>query len=232
MGAAVWMYGQLSMAALLNLVTENDPPNNMPVNGNIVGASTDKVVELMRRADVDYTLDLMPWARAYQYAKQRDGYCVFSTARVEDRERLFRWVGPIAATEWVLYGKTDSPPVDSLDAVGNRVIGGYLGDVISSWLISHGYKVESVNEDSVNPGKLMNGRLAYWASARPRAEALLTERGLNDKIRPLLVFGKTDLYLACHLSTSVELVYRLNQILEMMRADGTFTVIDRRYLAP
>lgn len=222
----------LSMAAhAMQLVTEDDPPHNMLRNGRVIGVSTEKLEEAFRRVKLVPRIELMPWARAYQLGLTQRDYCVFSAARTPEREPLFKWVGPIASMDWVLYARSDraGPKPEKLDDIGREMIGGYLQDVISVWLADHGYKVETASNDSVNPKKLMAGRFNYWASSRPRATALLAKENLESRIVPVLTFGHTDLYLACNASVDDNVVRRLNDALKRMKEDGTSEKIEARY---
>jgi polar amino acid transport system substrate-binding protein len=218
-------------AQAIQLVTEDDPPHNMLKNGKVVGIATEKVEEAFRRTKLAPRIELMPWARAYQFALSQRDYCVFSAARTAERESLFKWVGPIAAMDWVLYARADQPgrKPEKLDDVHKEAIGGYLQDVISVWLADHGYNVETASNDSVNPKKLMAGRFNYWASSRPRATALLAKENLESQIVPVLTFGHTDLYLACNHSLEDDIVRRLNDALKRMNEDGTSAKIEARY---
>lgn len=213
----------------LELVTEADPPLNMLRNGKVVGSATDKLREAFRRAGVFQHIELMPWARAYESALTQPGYCVFSAARTAGREALFKWVGPIAAVDWVLYARADTAPPARLQDVRTKSIGGYLQDVISVWLTDHGYRVETAIRDADNPKKLLGGRIDYWASTRPRATALLAGQHLAGRIVPVLSFGHTELYLACHRDTANSIVRRLNRALSRMRSDGSAARIEARY---
>jgi polar amino acid transport system substrate-binding protein len=213
----------------LELVTEADPPLNMLRDGKVVGIATDKLQEAFRRAGVFEHIELMPWARAYESALTQPGYCVFSAARTTGREALFKWVGPVAAVDWVLYARTDTAPPERLQDIRTKSIGGYLQDVISIWLTDHGYHVETAIRDADNPKKLLGGRIDYWASTRPRATALLAGEHLAGQIVPVLTFGHTELYLACHRDTADSIVRRLNRALSHMRSDGTAARIEARY---
>jgi polar amino acid transport system substrate-binding protein len=216
----------------VELMTEDDPPYNMRKNGKVVGIATEKLEKAFKRVGVAIHIELTPWARAYQSALKRPGYCAYSTARTPEREALFKWIGPLAKTEWVLYmraGDAAARKPASLDDVRGETIGGYLQDVISLWLMEHGYRVQLATSDALNPGKLLGGRFNYWASTRVRASALLTKDGLTKQIVPVLSFGHTDLYLACHRDMRNELVHELNEALRRMGADGTSARIEARY---
>jgi polar amino acid transport system substrate-binding protein len=58
---------------------------------------------------------------------------------------------------------------------------------------------------------------------------LLRQENLSGAIVPVLTFGHTDLYLACHRDVSDELVMKLNAVLRRMHKDGTSAKIEARY---
>jgi len=213
---------------ILHLETEDDPPHNMLREGKVVGSSTVKLQEAFKRAGIALTVELVPWARAYDYALRAHGYCVYSTARTTEREALFDWIGPIDSMDWVMYGRaTSSNPPSSLADVKDSLIGGYNQDVITVWLQAHHYNVDPVTSDANNPQKLRMQRIDLWASSKPRATALL--KGTAHDIVPLFTFGHTDLYLACHAGTPPDLIRALNAALDEMRRDGSFERIDAAY---
>lgn len=217
-------------AHALEVVTEDDPPHNMMRDRKIVGTSTEKLEEAFKRGHVAAHIAMMPWARAYQSALQTSDVCVYSTARTAEREALFHWVGPLSSEEWVLYTRADNPvAITQLEDVRKEIIGGYAQDVISVWLADRGYRVDTVPNDEANPQKLLNNRFNYWASAKPRAIAVLDKQGLTKSIVPALTFGHTDLYLACNRAVSGDVVKTLNDALRHMKEDGTFAAIDARY---
>lgn len=222
--------GSAGAVHALELVTEDDPPHNMLKDGKVIGIATEKLEEAFRRSAIAQRIELMPWARAYQAALTQPGVCVYSAARTTERETLFKWVGPIAAMDWVLYapaGRSARPA--KLEDVRQQMIGGYLQDVISVWLATQGYRVDTATSDASNPKKLLAGRIDYWASSRPRATALLAQENAGASIVPVLTFGHTDLYLACHRSVADDTVRQLNDALAKMKADGSAARIEARY---
>ena len=74
----------------------------LDADGKVVGIATDKVRAAFERAGLPYTIELLPWKRAYAAAYQRPDACVYSTARTPERDPLFKWVGPTDSAEWVL----------------------------------------------------------------------------------------------------------------------------------
>src|SRR5215470_11626060 len=101
----------LSLAApaahALTLVTEENPPFNYTEQGKVAGLSTEIVAELGKRSGIPLQIQSMPWEKAYIAAQRDKETCIYSTARLENRERIFFWIGPIATNQWVLIGKSN-----------------------------------------------------------------------------------------------------------------------------
>jgi polar amino acid transport system substrate-binding protein len=217
-------------AAPLKLNTEDSPPYNMLADGKVVGIGADKVVQLMLRVKQAYTVELLPWRRAYEDALKQANTCVFSTTRTPEREALFKWVGPIAFNEWVLYGRADGHArIDSLEDARPYLIGAYNGDVREQYLRSHGFRVETVVADSLNPKKLMMDRIDLWVSGRFDGGVLVEQGGWTGRIVPVLSFFRSELYLACNPQVPDKLIDQLNVMLGVMSRDGSANAIDARY---
>lgn len=217
-------------AASLTLNTEDSPPYNMLVDGHVVGIGADKVVLMMQRIKQPYTVHLLPWRRAYEDALKNANACVFSTTRTPAREALFKWVGPIAYNEWVLYGRAEAhPEVNALEDARPYLIGAYNGDVREQFLRSQGFRVDTVVADSLNPKRLVMGRIDLWASGRFDGPILIEEGGLQGRIVPLLTFFRSELYLACNLQVPDALIDKLHVMLGVMNRDGSAAAIDARY---
>ncbi|WP_033070308.1 substrate-binding periplasmic protein [Thalassospira australica] len=62
-------------------------------------------IELFAQAGLDVqTLPQEPWKRLMELAEREVGHVIYPTTRVENREDLFKWVGPVSRTIWRLYG--------------------------------------------------------------------------------------------------------------------------------
>ncbi|MDK2124685.1 substrate-binding periplasmic protein [Parachitinimonas caeni] len=215
---------------LVTLNTEDSPPFNMLVDGKIVGIAADKVRLMMEKTGIRYQIDLLPWRRAYEMALTQKLTCVFATTRTKEREPLFKWIGPLASTDWVLYGKAERKiSLRSLEDARAYVIGTYNGDIRDNYFRSKGYRVDTAPDDNLNPGKLMAGRIDLWASGRYEGAQLLARRGLAGDIMPLLSFNHADLYLACNLEAPDSLIRQMENALNTLIQDGTSARIDRLY---
>ena len=210
------------------LLTENFPPYNMAVNGknfaqedNVSGIAVDIVREMFKRAGVQYNLTLrFPWDRIYNLALEKPGYGVFVTARLPEREQLFKWVGPIGPDDWVLLAKGDSPlSLASLDEAKQYRIGAYKGDAIEAFLQQKGLTADSVLNDIENASRLDKGQIDLWATGDPAGRYLAKQAGVSN-LKTVLRFNQAELFLALNKETPDEVVQKLQTTLEQMRQEG------------
>ena len=220
------------------LLTENFPPYNMAINGknfaqedNIDGIAVDIVKEMFSRAGVQYNLTLrFPWDRIYKLALEKPGYGVFVTARLPEREALFKWVGPIGPDDWVLLAKGDSPiSLSSLDEAKQYRIGAYKGDAISEYLAEKGVQHSASLRDQENARKLMAGQIDLWATGDPAGRYLAKQDGISG-LKTVLRFDSAELYLALNKEMPTEIVTRLQAALDQMRAEGFVDETLQNYL--
>lgn len=222
--------GAAPVAPRLLLLTESSPPTSMLEGDRVVGSGTDKVREIMARTDTAYTLELLPWRRAYTLVQQRADACLFSTSRTPEREQLFKWVGPTDEAEWILLGRADRHfDLHTLEDARKLRIGTYNGDARDDYLRARGFQVDPAPHDLINPRKLLLNRIDLWAASFKRGTTVLARNGWGKKIVPVLSFNRVGVYLACNPAVSSALIDRMNAALEAMGRDGTTRGIDRKY---
>jgi polar amino acid transport system substrate-binding protein len=214
----------------LHLTTEAAAPHSMLEGKRVVGIGADTVREIMGRAHIDHTIELLPWKRAYTAALERHDTCVFSTTRTPEREALFKWVGPIGEADWVLMARADRKlRLDSLDDARRYRIGTYNGDARDLYLRERGFDVDPAPNDLLNPRKLMAGRIDLWAASIRRGSDTVARMGYAGKIVPVLVFSRIRVYLACNRAVPDALTARMDAALDSMERDGTLQGILHRY---
>lgn len=220
------------------LLTENFPPYNMAKNGknfaqndNIEGIAVDILRETFKRADISYSMTLrFPWERIYHLALENPGYGVFVTARVPEREKLFKWVGPIGPDDWVLLARGDSPiTLTSLEQARQYRVGAYKGDAIALSLEKQGLAPVIVLRDQDNARKLQAGQIDLWATGAPAGQFLARRVGISG-FKTVLRFHQAELYLALNKDVPDELVSKLQKALDQLRAEGVLQKISAKYL--
>ena len=220
------------------LLTENFPPYNMAKNGknfaqndNIEGIAVDILREAFKRAGIPYSMTLrFPWERIYHLALENPGYGVFVTARVPEREKLFKWVGPIGPDDWVLLARGDSPiTLTSLEQARQYRVGAYKGDAIALSLEKQGLAPVIVLRDQDNARKLQAGQIDLWATGAPAGQFLARQVGISG-FKTVLRFHQAELYLALNKDVPDELVSKLQKALDQLRAEGVLQKISAKYL--
>lgn len=218
-------------AQALHIATESAAPSSMlDARGRVVGIATDKVRAALGRADVPYTIELLPWKRAYAAARERVDACVYSTTRTPEREALFKWVGPTDSAEWVLMARADRRiALRNLEDARPYRIGTYNGDARDHYLRSRGFKVDTAPHDLINPRKLLLGRIDLWAAALRRGSLVLEQNGWAGKIVPVLAFSRRDVFLACNRGVPDTVIDRLNEAFAALEREGALQRIERAY---
>lgn len=220
------------------LLTENFPPFNMAVDDknfarddSIDGISADIVREMFKRAGIEYTLTLrFPWDRLYRLTLEKPNYGLFSTSYTEERKPLFKWVGPIAKTRWVLLSAPGSDvKVSSLKDAAKYRIGAYKNDAVSQYLESQGLAPINALRDQENVKKLVRGQIDLWAANDPVGRYLAKQEDVTG-LNIVLTFNEVDQYLALNKDTPDEVVQRLQKALDDMRAEGYIEEATNNYL--
>jgi polar amino acid transport system substrate-binding protein len=204
---------------------------NFAQDENINGIAVDIVREIFKRADISYSLTLrFPWERVYKLALENPGYGAFVMARLPDRERLFKWVGPIGPDDWIMLAKADSKiSLETLEDARKYRIGAYKGDAIAMTLAKQGLKPVVVLRDQDNAKKLVNGQIDLWATGDPAGRYLARLEGVSG-LKTVLRFNSAELYLALNKDVPDDTVAKLQAALDQMRKEGKVDEIMAQYL--
>ena len=220
------------------LLTENFPPFNMAVDDKnfarddgIDGINAEIVREMFKRADIKYTLTLrFPWDRLYKLTLDKANYGLFSTTFTAERQPLFKWVGPLAKTGWVLLAAPgNNVTLNGLKEAGQYRLGAYKNDAVSQHLESQGLKPINALRDQENVGKLLSGKIDLWATTDPVGRYLAKQEGVSG-LTTVLRFNDAELYLALNKDTPDEVVQRLQKALDDLRNEGFVDEMINSYL--
>ncbi|HOV15720.1 MAG TPA: ABC transporter substrate-binding protein [Spirochaetota bacterium] len=219
----------------LLVYTEESPPLNFTKDGKLDGQAVEIVKEIMKRIGKDYKIDVVPWARGYNDLLSKENVVLFSTTRTEEREKLFKWVGPVAINQWIFYARKSSGlKINSLeDAKKVKAIGTYIDDVREKYLIKEGFQnLESVSENHLNVKKLINKRIDLWISGIG-ADDICKKAGIDPKeIEPVFVVREMKLYIAFSIATKDEVIKEWQNAYDSMKKDGTIKKINDKWGLP
>ncbi|MGM0773843.1 MAG: substrate-binding periplasmic protein [Pseudomonadota bacterium] len=222
----------------LYIFTEHYPPYNASTTGqgfahnadDIAGICTDMVKQMMERVDYEYIMKMRDWSRAYDWVQGRENHALFCTARTDEREDQFHWVGPLAPIKWTLFAAPDSDiELDSLEDARQYRIAGYKGDVMSDYLVNEGFEVIRNVSGDQNPRRLTLGQADLWVTDGLVGPLVAEEEHGITGLKPVLVFRETPMYLAVSTETDPEIVEDLQQGLDEARESGALDGIISRY---
>jgi polar amino acid transport system substrate-binding protein len=221
----------------MQALTEVWPPFNYLEAGKPAGYSVEVARCVFQRADVAYTVEVLPWVRAYAAALATPNIMLFTTARTTEREELFRWIGPIASRRVYLFKlkrRTDIQ-VQSLDDVRRYVVGVIRDQASEQLLLAHGF-VKDKNLDYTLMGqnqlrKLDAGHIDFITGTEVSTMYYARSNGLdpNSLERSLLLSDEGGYYLAVSRATDDALYRRLQRGFEDCQRDGVLARLMQEY---
>lgn len=239
LGLLVFLAVPSGHAATITVVTEEYPPYNFTEDGVIKGCSTEIVKEVLKRADIPYTLTSFPWARSYNTALVTPNVLIYSIGRSEKREKLFKWIDVVAPYDIYLFKlkrRTDIQ-IASLDDARHYRIGAVRDDVRAQFLeknsFAQGKNLDLVTQDIQNIKKIMMDRIDLFPIDRLALVHLLKQEGLAmDSFEQVLHLEdlSAGLYLAFSLKTDDRLVEKCKAALAEIKRNGTYDAIMKKYL--
>lgn len=225
-------------AAELNVLTEEMPPFNYSnEKKEAAGFSTEIVLELLKRTDIKAAggkIKVLPWARAYSMIQEEKNVMLYSMTRTREREKQFKWVGPIAPRTiwlWKMKERKDIKIVSLEDAKKYR-LGAVRAFASTNYLTTLGFRLDLCNSEEANFKKLIAGRIDILSALELAAAYQM--RKLNQSFNQLDRLIKLDdrylYYFALNIDTSDEIVNSLQRALEEIKNDGTYEKIRTRSL--
>lgn len=225
---ACLLFGSVAQAEDLRLVTEEYPPFSFREDGKYKGASIDQVDILMKQAGLDYTIDMMPWARALTLAEKEPMYCVFTTAHNEERDPHFKWVEPLLAGRTLLIRKAGAK-IDphTIDEAKQYLVGTQRDDFTADLLKKHGFeKLDLASDFNLTLKKLMLGRIDLMPISEDYYGKLRNE---GVRIESTMVLSEQIYSIACNKSVPDADIAKMQAALDKLIADGTQAALLKKY---
>ncbi len=227
----------LSMSVLnaLNLMSENYPPYNYSdKNEQPTGISIDIVREIIKKTGDKDNITILPWARSYHNIQIKKNQVLFVMTRTEQRENLFKWVGPIASYNWVIFSnKNFKGTINSLNDLKNNkyTIGTYKDDACELFLKEQKFKnFSSVSDDDLNVKKLARNRIDFWITGEYQGLIRAKKFGQSNNIKKILNVKNMELYIAFSKDIDDSIINRWQKELDILKANGKYQKIIDNYL--
>jgi polar amino acid transport system substrate-binding protein len=208
--------------------TEDYPPYNFVRNGAYKGVGYDQIMLIMKDTGIQYTVELMPWARAYAMAQTDSATCVFSTAHTPERDALFKWVEPLGLDRSILTAKAGSGVhVENLEQARRYRIGTQRDDYTEAFLRQNGFKdIDLASSLDLTLKKLESGRIDLLPLSEKFFHDLV---GRGHPLAQQFVLTQQTFALACSPSVPDALIAKMQTSLNKLIANGQQQAIFKHY---
>lgn len=215
-------------AETIHFTTENYPPYNFRENGEYRGLGYEQVVALMKDTGVDYTIEMMPWARAIALAESEPLHCVFTTAHIAERNSRFKWVEPLAIDRNVMVAR-EGAGIKAITIAEAReyVVGTQRNDYTQQLLERNGFpKIDLATDLDLTLKKLLSGRIDMM----PISERYYLElREQGHPIEKRFVLTEQKFSIACNVNFPEDIIRKMQAGLDKLIADGTQKALLTKY---
>ena len=188
----------------LKIMTENWPPLNYVKDGILIGPAVEIVQAIQNKINDKNEILVFPWKRAYNYTLTNKNNVLFSMARSEKRENLFKWIGPIAEKRYSFFAKKDfNFKINSLDDARKFTIGVQRGAHSEEFLTEEGFKdLQKANTGIQYIQMLFKNRFDLMLDSYSTVTKMVKDLGMNkNDLKEVFVVKKTLLYIAINKET-------------------------------
>ncbi len=232
----VILHSSVLHAGQIQPLTEKLAPWQMETGGELTGICIDIVKEIQKRIGNDREIKIFPWNRAYNMTLKKEGFALFSTARSEEREALFKWVGPLVPLKSVMYKRKDDPKVYRTlnDAKNVKAIAVTKNVISEQFLRKEGFQnlqVEIGKSGEENVQRVLSGKAQLYSNGYISGHYLIKKLHLEKMIvmtqmEPLF---ESSLNIAFNIKTPDEVISLWQKTLDEIRSDGTYDQILNNY---
>ncbi|HBF30757.1 MAG TPA: ABC transporter substrate-binding protein [Rhizobium sp.] len=208
--------------------TEDYPPYNFTENGIYKGVGYDQVMMIMKDIGIEYTVELMPWARAYAMAQSDSMTCVFTTAHTPERDQQFKWVEPLGHDRNIMTSKADANiHVTNIEQARNYRVGTQRDDYTQVFLEKNGFqKIDLAASLDLTLKKLESGRIDLVPISEKFFYDLVAE---GHPLAEQFILTEQTFALACNKSVPDTLITKMQASLDKLIADGRQKAIFKQY---
>jgi polar amino acid transport system substrate-binding protein len=203
----------LAHAQTVHFTTEDYPPFSYREGDQIKGTAVETVRQVMKETGADYTVEMLPWVRAYRQAETTPMTCVFATAHTAERDKLFKWIEPLFIVRTILVKRTGSPvSAATLDEAKSYTVGTWREDYTEALLRDAGFERIDVGTDfKATLKKLVSGRIDLMPLSESYLDRLTAE---GSAFEPVAVLSQQRLGIACQKDFPDDLLRKMQAALD------------------
>lgn len=226
--ALVFFLSGTAHAETLKLLTEEYPPYNFHENGTIRGASVEQAELIMKALGIEYSLEILPWARALSLTENQPRTCLFTTGHDDARDKRFKWVEPLLIDHMVMVRKAGSGvnPAN-IEEAKRFTVGTQREDFSANFLTKNNFpKIDLAADMETTVKKLLSDRIDLMMTSKKTFETMHDQGKALESA--LVLEGK--LYgFACNLDLPDDLIVKMQAQLDALIGNGTQDRIMAKY---
>ncbi len=235
----------LSTTITIQAYCEDYNPFNFEEDGVVTGFSVDLLRAIGKQAQIELTIELVPWKRYLKVVESTPNTILFTATRNNDREDRFKWIGPIAgrtqklfklkelSDEWDLKidSSSNTAALESIHKSQYQIIA-VSGDASEKNLSDQGYNVLAGPKPELNVKQFINERAPLIVNVDISIAAKLRIEGRSfSEIEPVAIFNdKYSYFYMVNKDTDTEIVYRLQKALDVLKYNGVYKQIRNKWL--
>lgn len=218
----------------IRIITEELPPFNYAgPDGKVTGQATEVVNGILTRLNQKATIEILPWNEGYSTAVAGPDVALYSTGRTEERESLFKWVGPVTTFDYMLYARNGSEvSISSLEGAKKAgTIGVVKDDARHQFLLQNKFEnLVTCDTDAECLRNLLAGKTDLWLGSSVNAPSVAQKEGVSPaSFREIYSMRTVAMYIAFSRDTPDSVITSWQEALDAMKRDGTFDAIRKKY---
>ncbi|MEH6475473.1 MAG: transporter substrate-binding domain-containing protein [Sneathiella sp.] len=220
----------VTLAAELEVVTENWKPYNYEENKSVKGVSTEIVEKVLERANITYSIKVYPWARAYMMAQKKQNVLIYTMIRIPSREGLFKWVRPLGkggTTSLYRLKKNEHINPTTVEGAKKYKVVTNLNSMDHLWLKENGFKkleVPSKVKLSINMFFGERSDMIAFNDSTMAEEFKNAGFDSNDVVQVMPLF-ETLPYMAVSRSTSDNILKKLQKAYDSLIEENEISLV-------
>ena len=223
------------------VMTEQFPPFNYKDGGEIKGFSTKIVRKLTEHARLNYTIELVPWKRAYNTTLSRPNTLIYTIAKTDARMDKFHWIGKISNRKVSLFrlrSRKDLAAMTLEQAKEKARIATVQGDASTEKIISMGFVPKNLNviRDSTAGSLAINHVILERSDYFPMNPYSLKHRIETGEVPDLfanqfVIWDADGYYIAANIDTAPQVLEALRTAYTRLSQEGFVDKVVDSYLA-
>lgn len=214
------------------VVTSLLPPFTFPDKPERPGFYVEVAKAAFEKAGLPFSVEFQPWARAQANTLARPGLFILGLAHTPERDQKFKFAAEVAAHDICFISLKPHAPINSLEEARNAgPITVRKGTVFEALLRDAGLtNIELSQTDAQSARQLSKGHLQAWLIYD---QAATFTWHVIDADPADLVIGapihRESVYLAASKDTPDEMIRKVHDAVQTVRADGTYDRIYAKY---